>query len=353
MSDFKTLNCGEWSEVYAFFKILSDRKLNGCDHNLQLLNNEFCHIINIQKKQQKTNKNLIYSLTGDNIEISGDTSTTVIPVAVFQKMSLYLLNCIKTNTQRTFEISQIRDFLSALGSPEIKAPNFEKEDIILTVKEPITKTNQTYGFTIKSNLGKANSTLLNASKATNFTYSVENANISPCLFALKTKKLLKQIKLAKYISMDSETFHSNLQLIDTQFPELIAKLVLYYYQGRGSSIEELVRIIEQENPFNMANKNVYRVKIGDFLLSIALGMVPNTKWDLNYTADGGMLVIREDGELASFYIFKQVLLIELKEYLITHAYLDTPSTTRHEFGKLFHEEGKTRLKLNLQIRLAA
>lgn len=31
---------------------------------------------------------------------------------------------------------------------------------------------------------------------------------------------------------------------------------------------------------------------------------------------------------------------------------DTPSTSRHQFGELYREDGKTLLKLNLQVRLA-
>ena len=80
-------------------------------------------------------------------------------------------------------------------------------------------------------------------------------------------------------------------------------------------------------------------------------MMPSIKWNRLYDADGGMLVIREDGEIISFYIFKQNLLEELKTYLIINSYLDTPSTTRHCFGRLYEEAKQKKVKLNLQIRL--
>ncbi|MCC8071953.1 MAG: HpaII family restriction endonuclease [Bacteroidales bacterium] len=41
---------------------------------------------------------------------------------------------------------------------------------------------------------------------------------------------------------------------------------------------------------------------------------------------------------------------ELEEYLFTNTYFDTPSTSRHEFGKLYREDGATLLKLNLLVR---
>lgn len=349
MSNFETLNCGEWSEVYAFLKTVVDRKLKGGDHDLNFIENEWCSIVSVHKKQQKTNQELLYILKDDSIEVCNGIKKKRIPIKMFQQMSQHLLQCIKTNTKRTFVVPQLQKFLLDLNSPKTKASSYEKKDIVLTIKEPMTQLNETYGFSIKSNLSKANSTLLNASAATNFTYKVDG-DVS-CYNNLKAKKLLQQIKSIQYVSMDSNTFHNNLQLIDTQFPEVISKILLYYYQGKGTSLEDLVQLIEKENPLHLKNNKVYRAKVGDFLLSIALGMMPNTRWNRMYDADGGMLVIREDGEIISFYIFKQTLLEELKEYLIINSYLDTPSTTRHKFGRLYQDRGQTKLKLNLQIRL--
>ena len=349
MTYFETLNSGEWSEVYAFLRALVDGKLIGTDHELNILDNECCPIVSIHKKQQQTNQELIYTLRDNNVEVQHGIGKKLIPIKTFQRMSQHLLNCIKNNSERTFNIPQLQQFLIDIYKPKIKASSYEKKDIIITVKEPCTQTNQTYGFSIKSNISKSNSTLLNASTATNFTYIVDD-NI-PFNNNLKTKKLLQQIQSIHYDSMDSEIFNNNLQIIDTQFPEIIAQCVLNYYQGKGTSIESLLNIIERDNPLKLSNPNTYRVKMGDFLLSIALGMMPNTPWNRRYDADGGMLVIKKNGKIATFYIFKQFLLEELKEYLITKSYFDTASTTRHNFGKLYYENGQIKVKLNLQIRL--
>ena len=355
MSNFETLNSGEWSEVYALFKAISDKELKGCNYNLDLIDNEFCSIISVEKKQQETGYNLSYRINKEKVEIyKCNIKQKEISLESFRSMADYLLKEIKSNEERTFGIPVVKRFLEELLNPNLKASSQEKKDIIITVNEPITKTNQTYGFSVKSNLSKATSTLLNASKATNFTYIV-NDNINDT--TTKAKKLLSKIKSISFSYMDSDIFNNNLQVIDTQFPEIISLILLYYYQKKGTSLTDLIRLIQRENPLNLKDLDVYRVKIGDFLLSIALGMMPNRKWNRLYNADGGMLVIKENGDIASFYIFKQKLLEELKEYLIRKTYLDTPSTSRHAFGYLYEVErnGKVikELKLNLQIRIHA
>lgn len=353
MSKFETLNCGEWSEVYTLFKTLSDKELKGCNHHLDLIDNEFCSIISIEKRQQETEHKLSYRINKENVEIyKNNVKQKEISIESFNEMAKYLLKEIRTNDERTFDIPVIKDFLEELLNPKLKASSKEKKDIVITVEEPISKTNQTYGFSVKSNLSKASSTLLNASTATNFTYIV-NDDINDT--ESKAKKLLSKIKSISFSYMDSETFRDNLQIIDTQFPEIISLIVLYYYQGKATSLLDLIRLVQRENPLNLKDLDVYRVKVGDFLLSIALGMMPSIKWNRLYDADGGMLVIKENGDIVSFYIFKQKLLEELKEYLIKKTFLDTPSTTRHKFGRLYKVNcnGKTirELKLNLQIRI--
>lgn len=43
--------------------------------------------------------------------------------------------------------------------------------------------------------------------------------------------------------------------------------------------------------------------------------------------------------------------IFFREYLFNKCFLDTPSTTRHGFARLYEENGKVKLKLNLQVRI--
>ena len=154
--------------------------------------------------------------------------------------------------------------------------------------------------------------------------------------------------------MDSLTYYDNLQLIDTRLPEMLAILILYYYGKKASNINDLIEFIKKENPLNLSNINVYEIKIGDFLMATAFGMIPKQNWDQKYTADGGLIVVKKNSDLATFYIIDQDLKIELRKYFIANSFLDTASTRRHKFGNVFKDENdgnKMKIKLNLLIRI--
>ncbi len=349
MAHFESLNVGEWSEFYTFLKVLLDKKLSACNSGLEVVLNENCSVVGVEKKQQGTNINLFYSIGEECIEIYSENQILKrVPIALFEKCTEKVLLAIEKNKKRTFQIEKIDVFLNVILNPKIKASSHEKKDIIIMIKEPLTQSNQTYGFSVKSNLSKASSTLLNASSATNFTFLIGD-NVEEK--GLKVKKLIKNIKNIEFKNLESDVFYNNLQMIDTQFHIILSWVVLYYYQGKGRMVKDLLSILEKENPLKLKDVSIYRLKIEKFLLVSALGMVPNKKWNGLYDADGGLLIVKKNGEIVSFHIFKQKLLNELKIYLLNRAYLDTPSTTRHQFGVLYLNENQQEVKLNLQIRL--
>ena len=61
MSNYKTLNKGEWSEVYAFLKIMSDARLKGVDENLNFTGDSVA-VVSIAKTQIGTSLPLLYSI---------------------------------------------------------------------------------------------------------------------------------------------------------------------------------------------------------------------------------------------------------------------------------------------------
>ena len=63
-------------------------------------------------------------------------------------------------------------------------------------------------------------------------------------------------------------------------------------------------------------------------------MLPSKVWDGTADATGGYIIVREDGEVLCYHLFK----------------FETASTSRHEFGSIYKENGKYYVKLNLQVR---
>lgn len=92
---------------------------------------------------------------------------------------------------------------------------------------------------------------------------------------------------------------------------------------------------------------MYAYKIKQFLLAFALGMTVSSPWDGSFNANGGYIVVKEDGDVICYHFFDRN---DLEEYLFNNTKFDTPSTTRHEFGEVYKVMDSYFIKLNLQIR---
>lgn len=76
-------------------------------------------------------------------------------------------------------------------------------------------------------------------------------------------------------------------------------------------------------------------------------MTVSSPWDGSFNANGGYIVVKEDGDVICYHFFDRN---DLEEYLFNNTKFDTPSTTRHEFGNVYKENNNYFIKLNLQIR---
>ncbi len=364
MNEHKTIkgNKGEWSEFYAFIKILADRQIFAADENLEKLSDKFFTVLKIIRGEAKKGK-LTYDLLPDGNEIAiynengekiGSAKSDNLKKevgAIFSKMK-------EEAETAAFSISVADNLIQELGCTQIKASSVNKADLVLMIHDRITPTTPELGFSIKSLLGSP-STLLNASGATNFSFVVQGySGVSDEVNSIDGKSKMRDrmryisdhggsLKLA---SVDSPVFKKNLSKIDTIFPEIMAEIVKAYYSGKGSTMEELVTGVVENEEFKQKygyDKGDYEYKIKNFLVSIALGMTPKKEWDGFTKAHGGYIVVKEDGEIVCYHLYNRD---EFQNYLYKNTRLETPSTTRHGFGTLYKEGENLMMKLNLQIR---
>lgn len=99
-----------------------------------------------------------------------------IPALVFLSEAEKLLKAINEHNG-SFVIPQVESFLNSIYCHSLKAKSSDKTDIKIILHDRRTKMNSEMGFSIKSQLG-GDSTLLNASKATNFNFKIEGAILS-------------------------------------------------------------------------------------------------------------------------------------------------------------------------------
>ncbi len=139
-------------------------------------------------------------------------------------------------------------------------------------------------------------------------------------------------------------------MIDTVMPEIMAEMILLFFSGHGNSIKDLVDLLETNNPLGFdleLNHPLYEYKVKALLTDIALGMTPAALWKGKYDATGGYIIVKDDGDILCYHIYNRN---EFQTYLLDNTRLDTPSTTRYEYAKVYSEGNSQFIKLNLQIR---
>ncbi len=270
-----------------------------------------------------------------------------------------IFNAIKAKSKGPFSINSADKIMSRLGDYSLNASNKFKEDLIIKIHDDITGSDHEIGFSIKSMIGGP-ATLLNASGATNFTYEIKGLdevainNINNINGKSKIRDRLEAIKkygaVLEFTKVDSAIFEENLRLCETIMPEILANMLLFYNEGRGGTLEGLIDQMVSNGAkvsgFSL-DRIGYELKLQNLLYIVALGMVPNTKWNGFLRAYGGYIIVRDDGEIVGYNIYNADI---FRTYLLKTTKLETASTTRHKFGKIYIENGKMLIKLNLQIR---
>jgi DNA (cytosine-5)-methyltransferase 1 len=140
-------------------------------------------------------------------------------------------------------------------------------------------------------------------------------------------------------------------MVDSLMPEIISHIFLAFYKNRISAISKVIDFIHEQSHLNAqihyGDKLVLQNKVQKLLVDVLLGFFAGTKWNGAYQANGS-IVMKNSGDCVAFHIID---LESLKKHLYENIKLDTPSTTRHRFGKLFVEkDGTLYFKLNLQLR---
>jgi type II restriction enzyme len=351
-------NKGEWSEIYALFKLLGDKQLFAGDADLNKVEELFYPIIKIIRNE--SGGNFEYALNDDLVIISGGEEELRIPVATFIDQSVILLAKIKESTG-SFSIPEIEEFMTAVNCHTLKAKSTSKTDIRIVIHDQRINQTAELGFSIKSQLG-GEATLLNAGKTTNFIYKLESFNPTPEVIAStnaidsrsKIKDRISAINemggILTFTTLEQSVFKNNLVLIDSLLPNILAEIIKTFFTSNLSTIEELTTNINKVNPLNYDTSfahTFYEYKIKRFLTDVALGMTPSKVWTGIYDATGGYLIVKENGDVLCYHIYNRN---QFEDYLYANTKLETASSTRHGFGEIYEENGQLFFKLNLQIR---
>lgn len=396
--DKVSANKGDWSELYAHLKLLGDGVVYSGDENYNKITDECFPIIKILRHEHKGDPDTIYIVDSAKrqIMISGNQQEAVIPQEQFVSFAHLLLEQIKKGKGPSFELPDIMDFMKSLNMHNVKASSMNKEDIRMVIHDMRVDRNREMGFSIKSRLG-GKSTLFNSNAdGTNFRYKIvgdisdeqitflnliskqfrrrKNHNYTqeeitkqdsafhrlpkvyqdrrPALFSVWFSLLEDWGCKVVYDKVIDPVFQNNLRNIDSNFHLLLSEcLINYYRHDVGSTVREIVNKVAESDPCGIGNENRkfwYELVMKRFLVIIALGMTANRPWDGIYAANGGFIVVKEDGDIVCYHFYDRN---QLENYLLNNTAFETPSTTRHKFSDVYRDDdGMVYIKLNPQIR---
>ena len=352
-------NKGEWSEIYTLFKLLGDKQLYLGNKDIEKLEGIVYPIISVLRTE--SNDNFEYSIKDEIIVIDGGEEVLKIAVSEFKEKAKFLLEKIKANKERTFSVPEVEEFMQSINCFSLKASSTVKTDITIVIHDQRTKQRPALGFSIKSQLGSP-STLLNAGKTTNFIFKITNLKLIESEIKIinsidSRSKIMDRINSILqldgqfvFTNTEKQIFSNNLILIDSKLPEILSQIFFEFYSSNNSRVIDLVDNIDFKNPlsFDLSNQHkFYEYKIKRFLTDVALGMMPSKVWTGQYDATGGYLIVKENGDVLCYHIYNRN---EFEDYLFNNTKLDTASSSRHDFGTIYEDDGGLFFKLNLQIR---
>ena len=347
-------NKGEWSELYALLSIFANNKVPAADKDLNPTGDEY---IFLQVLRDDTGKRLIYDLEKEGIvvicEKLGQSLKTISTDGLSEKTKSIFQRIRIGSDTATFSVPEAITLMDEFELKKIKANSGKKADIVAIVKDKIS-SRQELGFSIKSQAGNP-ATLLNASKQTNFSYKVSNftGNIQEVNSIETRSKIRDRIQYIldnngtfEFAGVSSQTFTTNLMMIDTVLPKILSGILFQFYLGNGAMIRDLSNIEGIGSEYGLNAKSV-GFKVKNLLRAIALGMVPSQEWDTQLSAYGGYIVVKNDGALVCYHLYNDD---QFKDYLFENTRFETPSSSRHNFGYLYEKDGELFFDLNIQIR---
>lgn len=355
-------NKGEWSELYAFFFLAGKGRVYTADADLNKLGaTSFLDIIRLIREEEKGSPISYYCGSDVRITDAANQPIKQVPAAKFSDAAQIIYEVIKLgNGKGSMEVADVEDFMEDVFVDKIKAPSSDKADLVMQIYDAVTSSRPETRWSIKSQMGNA-STLLNASGATNFCYSIsltdeqmrEINRIDSHSKALdRTQAVLRDSEWVTFDHVSNPVFDRNLMLIDLEFPRIMAEALLIAFGKNIRSCSEVVAELERTDPLNLGIDidGVYEFKFKRFLTAVALGMTPSKKWDGQDDATGGYLIVTKDGDVVAFHVYNRN---EFEDYLLAHTKFETPSMGRHGFGSVEKTEDGYEFSLNLQLRFDA
>ena len=352
-----TGNKGEWSELYALLKLLSTGRLYAANEKTERIDDVYFPIQKIFRDDDWGHIQYVINTPSGDVDVVVESATReTLRNEWLRRAAAYIFREIQSGAKHAFEIPEAGMIMNELRLNHIAAPAVDKTDITMQVHDIHTGYNPVCGFSIKSEIGSP-PTLLNASGATNFIFEITgisdsemdriNGIDSDTKILDRINAILSQGSM-RFVKAKNDVFSANLMLIDSCMEEIIGDMLLDFYRNMAIDCRSLVNLIEERNPMGYPRSGFYEYKFRKFLCSIALGMMPAKEWNGRDEANGGYVIVKQNGDVLAYHLYNRNA---FETYLFNNTKFEKGSSTKHGFASIYKDDsGKKYINLNLQIR---
>lgn len=340
----------EWSELYAFFRLLADGQVK--------TESQLLKVAKIQREEHDGTRQYIIGKT--DVHIIGEKVDKCIPREYFGEAADAVFAVLKSSSDLMVESPEgIEEFLDDVAIFDLEAKTEDRTDFHISFFDADAPL---VGFCVRSKIGGMNP-LLDGGRTANLkfemtgikfatpTVSKVNALETPNGVADRMMMIERLGGILKYADVADRVFRCNLSMIDLHFPRMLAEMVRIMHLDGITKINELTERIKVINPLKIKDELIgkhgfYEYKMRQFLMALALGMRPAKIFNGTDSAVSGYLFVDSDGEMICYQKGDKK---EFEDFLFNNTRLEKGDTEKDKYGYLEKENGVLYFKLNVKI----
>jgi len=350
----------EWSELYTFFRLLSDGEVYAGTPQAKKNEDECLPIALIQREEHDGTRK--YLIESEDIHIVGEKIDKVVSRKTFGDVANAVLAAMKGSSEDlVLSPDGVEEFLDEVAIFDLEARTDDRTDFYVAfyhVDAPLI------GFNVRSRMSAMNP-LLDGGRTANLKFEqtgikfanpmINNVNAleSPETVADRMLLIERLGGILKYSDVADKVFRCNLSMIDLHFPRMIAEMLRIMQIEGIIKVPELIERIKEINPLKIKEDLIvkhgfYEYKMKQFLLALALGMRPAKIYTGEDSAVSGILFVTGGGEVLCYQKSDRKV---FEDFLYLNSRLEKGSTEKDKYGFMEKENGLVYFKLNLKIGL--
>lgn len=356
----------EANELYVFFSLLAKGQVDLGDAN-----GESAGVAPIMAVVRHEHDGMrLYGIESDDVRVEIGGTVQFFPREDFAAAAELILQVMKqtpkseNGAKTVLDLTDIEPFLDALQIFDLEAQTEDRTNMHLLLwhrDAPLT------GVRIQSNLCGFQP-LLAGGRTSNIKFEQTGVRFSspavhkinwtdqPENIAEVGRRILYIQSLGgqlKYSDVADKIFKSNLLMVDTNLPRILASMLMTLFIDGTARIDELTALMEEKNPLKVKDELVrkhgfYAHKMRQLLLAVVWGMRPTKQYQGRPSAISGYLMVDKQGVIR---LYSRADEQTFADYLFHHTRLEKGLPDEDKYGYLERENGAYYLKLNLKIGL--